>query len=75
MEFPEATGCFRQERKPLSKLLQTLRANRGPLIVGAIALGGWLYLRTPATPLASAASFDAMLGQGSPVVLEFYGNT
>ena len=45
------------------------------LIVAAIALGGWLYLRTPATPLASVSSLDHLLGRGEPVVLEFFGNT
>jgi len=45
------------------------------LIVGAILLGAWLFLRTPATPLASVAALDSLLGQGEPVVLEFFGNT
>ena len=57
------------------KLLGFLRANRGPLIVGAILLGGWFYLRTPATPLTSVASLEQMLVPGRPVVLEFFGNT
>lgn len=52
-----------------------LRANRVPLIVAVIALGGWLFLRTPATPLESVASLDQLLGRGEPVVLEFFGNT
>ncbi len=59
----------------LLKPLEILRANRGPLIVGAILLGAWLFLRTPATPLASVAALDSLLGQGEPVVLEFFGNT
>ncbi len=59
----------------MQKLLKFLRANRGPLIVSAIVLGGWLFLRTPATPLASVASLDDMVRQGDPVVLEFFGNT
>ena len=45
----------------------------GP-IVGAILLGAWLFLRTPATPLASVAALDSLL-EGEPVVLEFFGNT
>ena len=59
----------------LLKPLEILRANRGPLIVGAILLGAWLFLRTPTTPLESIASLDNLLGQGEPVVLEFFGNT
>ena len=59
----------------LSNPLESLRAYRGPLIVAAIAAGGWLFLYTPATPLASAASLDDLLGRGEPVVLEFFTNT
>jgi hypothetical protein len=59
----------------LHNLAEFLLANRVLLLVGAIALGAWLYLRTPATPLASASSLHDLLGQGDPVVLEFYGNT
>ena len=44
-------------------------------IVAAMALGAWLFLRTPATPLASVSSLDALLGRGEPVVLEFFANT
>jgi hypothetical protein len=52
-----------------------LRAYGGPLIVAAIALGAWLFLRTPTTPLESVSSLDRLLGRGEPVVLEFFGNT
>ncbi len=52
-----------------------LRAYRGPLIVTAIALGAWIFLWTPATPLASVSSLDDLLGRGQPVVLEFFANT
>ena len=55
--------------------LEFLRANRGPLNVAVIALGAWLFLRTPATPLESVSSLDHLLGRGEPVVLEFFGNT
>ena len=55
--------------------MEFLRDNRGPLIVGTIVLGGWLFLRTQATPLASVSSLDHLLGRGEPVVLEFFGNT
>jgi len=55
--------------------LESLRANRGPLIVAAIAVGAWLFLRTPATPLESVESLDHLLGRGEPVVLELFANT
>jgi len=55
--------------------MKFLRANRGPLIVAAIAFGAWLFLRTPGTPLASVSSLDHLLARGEPVVLEFFGNT
>ena len=55
--------------------LKSLRANRGPLIVAAIVLGAWLFLRTPATPLESVSSLDQLLGRGEPVVLELFANT
>ncbi len=59
----------------LPKLLGFLRANRALLIVAAIVAGGWFYLRTPATPLASVSALDQLVAQGEPVVLEFFGNT
>jgi hypothetical protein len=59
----------------MPNLLESLRAYRGPMIVVAIGLGGWLFLRTPATPLASVSSLDDLLGRGEPVVLEFFANT
>jgi hypothetical protein len=58
-----------------SKLRTFLRANGALLIVVAVAVGGWLFLRTSATPLESAASLDRVLARGEPVVLEFFGNT
>jgi len=52
-----------------------LSANRGPLIVAAVAVGVWLFLRTPATPLESVSSLDHLVGRGEPVVLELFTNT
>jgi hypothetical protein len=36
---------------------------------------GFLVLRTRGAKLGSVAEFDAMIGRGSPVVVEFYSNT
>ena len=44
------------------------------LIVGAIAIA-FLVLRTPASPLGSAAEADSILNSGQPVLVEFYSNT
>ena len=55
--------------------MEFLRDNRGELVVIAVLLGVWLFLRTSATPLASASSLDEMLKRGEPVVLEFFTNT
>ena len=55
--------------------MSLLRDNLPLLIGAAVLVGLWLFFRTPATELASVASFDAMVGQGDPVVLEFFGNT
>ena len=55
--------------------MEFLRANL-PLLLGTMVLAGlWLFLRTPATQLASASSLDGLLGQGEPIVLDFFGNT
>jgi len=59
----------------MDKLRDFLRANKVALVVGALLLGGWLYLRTPATPIESMAELDRKLSGGQPVVLEFFGNT
>lgn len=55
--------------------MKFLRANRGPLIIAALVVGAWLFLRTSATPLASVEELDALLARDEPVVLEFFGNT
>ena len=59
----------------LDSAMGFLQANRGPLIVAVVVLAGWLFLRSPATPLDSVAALDQRLGQGKPVVLEFFANT
>ena len=38
-------------------------------------VGGWLFLRTPATEVDSTAAFDRQIRSGTPVVLEFFSNT
>jgi len=36
---------------------------------------GFLVLRTRGDKLGSADEFDALIGQGEPLVVEFYSNT
>ena len=44
------------------------------LIVGGI-VGGFLFLRTPASAMGSVAEVDAQLRSGQPTLVEFYTNT
>ena len=44
------------------------------LLLGAMAVG-YLVLRTPASPVASVAEVDAILGGGQPILVEFFSNT
>lgn len=52
-----------------------LRGNWALLLVLGLLAAGWLFLRTPATDLASAEEFDLQIRSGRPVVVEFFSNT
>jgi hypothetical protein len=41
----------------------------------AVLVVGFLILRTRGAKLESVDEFDALIGQGAPVVIEFYSNT
>jgi len=47
------------------------------LFLGFLAalVAGFLILRTRGAKLVSVDEFDALIGQGKPVVVEFYSNT
>jgi hypothetical protein len=45
------------------------------IIVIAVMVGGYLFLRTPGDELASTAEFDAQVTSGTPTLVEFYSNT
>ncbi len=45
------------------------------IIVIAVMVGGYLFLRTPGDDLASTAEFDAQVTSGTPTLVEFYSNT
>jgi hypothetical protein len=41
----------------------------------AVLVAGFLLLRTRGSKLSSVDEFEALIGQGEPVVVEFYSNT
>ena len=51
------------------------RENRLVIIVIAVIVGGYLFLRTPSDDLASTAEFEAQVTSGVPTLVEFYSNT
>ena len=73
----QAGPGFRNEPAPpeVYRNMSLFKKIRVPLLIGLVLIGGWLLLRTPATPLASIEELDARLAAGKPVVLEFYANT
>ena len=51
------------------------RENWLVILVIALMVGGYLFLRTPGDELASSAEFDAQVTNGTPTLVEFYSNT
>ena len=51
------------------------RENGLVILVIAVMIGGYLFLRTPGDELASTAAFEAQVTAGTPTVVEFYSNT
>lgn len=52
-----------------------LRENGLFLLVIALMVGGYLFLRTPGDDLASVEAFEAQVSGGTPTLVEFYSNT
>ncbi|MFO7697186.1 MAG: hypothetical protein R6X16_08520 [Anaerolineae bacterium] len=48
---------------------------RATLIFVAVLAVAWLFLKSPATAVASAEEVTGQIGQGQPVVLYFFSNT
>lgn len=46
-----------------------------PVLIPVVLLALWLLLRNRATDLGPGVGIDAVVGQGRPVVLEFFRNT
>jgi hypothetical protein len=57
------------------QVLSFLRENGAFLAVLVGIVAAFVLLRTKATELDSVDEFDALLGTGQPVVVEFYSNT
>ena len=52
-----------------------LKENGLVILVIAVMVGGYLFLRTPGDKMASTAEFDALVTGGTPTLIEFYSNT
>jgi hypothetical protein len=51
------------------------RENGLVILMIAVMIGGYLFLRTPGDELASTVEFEAQVTAGTPTVVEFYSNT
>ena len=45
------------------------------VLVIALIVGAFIFLRTPADTLASTGEFDALVSRGTPTLVEFFSNT
>jgi hypothetical protein len=45
------------------------------ILVIAVMVTGYLFLRTPGDQLVSTAKFDAQVSSGTPTLVVFYSNT
>lgn len=60
----------------MSEILQTpVPFTHVPILVPVVLLAIWLLLRNRATELDPGTGLDGIIGQGRPVVLEFFSNT
>jgi hypothetical protein len=51
------------------------RENWSVILLIAVMVVGYLFLRTPGDELGSTAEFDARVTGGTPTLVEFYSNT
>ena len=59
----------------LQRLGRMLKENWLFLLVIGAMVGGFLFLRTPASAVSSVGEVDALLVDGQPTLVEFYSNT
>ena len=57
-----------------SALLRFVQQNWLALTFVAVIIGAFIFLRSPATKVASAQELDALLSDGTPKVVEFYSD-
>lgn len=62
-------------RLPLGTMTQFIKENWWFILILGGMITAWVFLRTPATDLASTAAFDQQIQSGTPVVVEFFSNT
>ena len=51
------------------------RENWLVILVLALMVGGYVFLRTPGDDLASVTAFEAQVTDGTPTLVVFYSNT
>jgi len=59
----------------MDKLLSFVQHNRSFLLFVGLLVVAFLFLRNRPTQMASLAELDALIGNGQPVIIEFYSNT
>ena len=57
------------------KLLGIWRENRITIVIVAVLVAGYMFLRTSPSDIGSSAEFQDRLRQGQPTVVYFYSNT
>jgi len=45
------------------------------ILVVAVMIGGYGFLRTSGDDIASTAEFDALVSDGTPTLIQFFSNT
>jgi hypothetical protein len=58
----------------IHQVSQFVRQNALLLIVLALIVGGYFFLRTGPSDIASMEALEASLSRGQPTLIEFYSN-
>ncbi len=59
----------------IDRVLTFVQQNRGFLALLGLLVVAFLVLHNRATKLASVDELEALVGNGQPIVIEFYANT
>ena len=57
------------------QIMSFFRENTLFIILLLVLAGGFIFLRTKDSNLASLSEFDTLITSGQPVVVEFFSNT